>query len=42
MMSWHKDRLKAQRRAGTVAEKPVAKKKASSKKKATKKKKVSE
>ena len=36
-MSWHKDRLKAQRIAGPVVEKPKAKKKAASKKKAVKK-----
>jgi len=43
-MSWHTDRLKAQRRAGTVVEKPVAKKKAPKKKvaKKTTSKKVSE
>ncbi len=42
MMSWHKDRLKAQRRAGVVVAEPKAEKKAPAKKKATKKKKVSE
>ena len=36
-MSWHKGRLKAQRIAGPVAEKPKAKKKAAPKKKAAKK-----
>ncbi len=43
-MSWHTDRLKAQRSAGVVVEKPVAKKKASKKKvaKKTTSKKVSE
>ncbi len=41
-MGWHQDRLKAQRRAGPVVEKPKAKKKAAPKKKAAaKKKKVS-
>ncbi len=41
-MSWHKDRLEAQRRAGVVVAKPKAEKKTPAKKKATKKKKVSE
>jgi len=40
-LSWHKDRLKAQRVAGTVATKPKAKKKAAPKKKAAAKKKES-
>ena len=37
-MTWHKDRLAAQRNAGAVAPKPKAKKKAAPKKKAAAKK----